>query len=135
MAALIGLALALPFTPAIANAQQKGAEKLIQLTTIKTAEDLQKIEPGDLIVMSCPKCKESWATVAEQTFKGARPQDLKTVQVHLCSKCDTKIETKGQGKQAKDVLVHSCNACGSKDVFCCVIKKGSLPTPGMSEQK
>lgn len=37
----------------VAHAQQKGAEKLVQLSAIKTVEDLQKIEPGDVIVMSC----------------------------------------------------------------------------------
>jgi hypothetical protein len=39
--------------------------------------------------------------------------------------------TKGTGKQAQNVLVHTCKTCGSKDASCCVMKKGSGPTPGM----
>ena len=134
--ASLALALAgLIFAPGVATAQQKGAEKLVQMNPIKTVQDLQAIEPGDVIVMSCPKCKESTATVVQQTFKTAHPEDLKTVQIHLCSSCNTKIVTKGHGKQAKDVLVHTCNTCGSKDAFCCVMKKGSVPTEGMTEKK
>lgn len=132
-----GLALAvvgLIGSPDTALAQQKGAEKLMQLKPVKTLEDLQSVEAGDTIVMSCPKCKESYATVVEKTFKAASPEELKTVQVHLCPSCDTKIVTKGYGKQAKDVLVHTCKMCGSKDVFCCVMKKGSQASHGM-EQK
>jgi hypothetical protein len=129
--ALVGLI----FAPGIANAQQKGAEKLMQMKPVKTVEDLQTLEPGDMIVMSCPKCKESTGTVVEKTFKTAHPEDLKTIQIHLCPSCDTKIVTKGHGKQAKDVLVHTCKTCGSKDAFCCVMKKGSSTTEGMTEKK
>jgi hypothetical protein len=129
--ALVGLILA----PGIASAQPKGAQKLIEMTTLKTAEDLQTIEPGDMIVMSCPKCKTTSATVVEKTFKAAHPEDLKTIEIHLCPSCNTKIVTKGHGKQAKDVLVHTCKTCGSKDAFCCVMKKGSVPTEGMTEKK
>ena len=126
--------VALIGSPTAALAQEKGAEKLMQLKPVKTLEDLQSVEAGDTIVMSYPKCKESYATVAEKTFKAASPQELKTVQVHLCPSCDTKIGTKGYGKQAKDVLVHTCKMCGSKDAFCCVMKKGSQASHGM-EQK
>jgi hypothetical protein len=114
-----------------ALAQQKGAEKLVQLQKVKTVQDLQSIEKGDMIVMSCPKCKDTAATVAEQTFKSATGEQLKTTTIHLCPTCSTKIVTEGNGKQAKDMLVHTCNACGSKDAFCCVIKKGSASTTGM----
>jgi len=49
--------------------------------------------------------------------------------------CDTKVVTKGQGKAAVDTLVHTCKTCGSKDVSCCVMKKGGGPTAGMEEKK
>lgn len=126
----LGMALVVGST-GTALAQQKGAERMMQLQQVKTVQDLQTIEKGDAIVMSCPKCKNSTVTVVEQTFKGSSPEQLKSVMIHLCPTCSTKIVTKGHGKQKKDVLVHTCNSCGSKDAFCCVIKKGNLPTPGM----
>ncbi len=121
--------------PARLAAQQKGAEKLMQLKPIKTVEDLQTLEPGDVITMSCPKCKDTWMTVVEKTFKTASPEELKKLKIHLCDSCDTKIVTKGVGKSAKSVLVHTCKTCGSKDAFCCVQKKGTGPTRGMEEKR
>jgi hypothetical protein len=106
--------------PASAQAQQKGAEKLLQ---VKTVQDLQSIDAGDKIVMSCPKCKDTYVTVVEKSFKGANQNELKTMKVHLCSACETKWLTKGHGKTATQVMVHTCKACGSTDVSCCVMKK------------
>jgi coenzyme F420-reducing hydrogenase gamma subunit len=131
---VLAITVALGSTGA-ALAQQKGAEKLVQLQQVKTVQDLQSVEKGDMIVMSCPKCKDTAATVVEQTFKGASPQQLKTTTIHLCPSCSTKIVTKGHGKQTTDVLVHTCNTCGSKDAFCCVIKKGSTSTQGMEHSE
>ncbi|MBK9137795.1 MAG: hypothetical protein IPM17_03380 [Verrucomicrobia bacterium] len=129
--AIIGILSA----PSTALAQQKGAEKLMQMMKpVKTAEDLQALEAGDVIAMSCPKCKNTAITVVEKTFKAVKPEELKTLQVHLCDSCETKIVTKGRGKQAQNVLVHTCKTCGSKDAFCCVQKKGSGPTPGMEKK-
>ncbi len=121
----------LAWLPSPAQAQEKGA---YLLKKIQTVEDVQQIEPGDTIVMSCPKCKDTYVQVVEKSWHNATPDQLKTVGVHLCSACDTRLVTKGTGKQAKDVLVHTCKVCGSEDAMCSVIKKGSLPTTGM-EQK
>jgi hypothetical protein len=118
-----------------AQAKGEGASKLIQFKPVKTLEDVQKIEAGDTIVMSCPKCKESYAQVVETSFKGSTSGQLKTVPIHLCDGCETKIVTKGHGKAAKDMVVHNCKSCGSKDVSCCVMKKGASATPGMEEKK
>lgn len=132
---LIGSSIALAVAafaalPNQALAQEKGAQRLMK---IQKVEDLQKLDAGDIIVMSCPKCKESYAQVVEQTYKTVKPEELKDVTLHLCSSCDTKIATSGVGKQAKDTLVHTCKTCGSEDVTCCAIKKGSLSTPGMAK--
>jgi hypothetical protein len=113
----------------------KGAEELIKLKSINTVEALQSVEAGDTIVMSCPKCKDTYATVVEKSFKGAEQDQLKIVAVHLCSACDTKIVTKGHGKSAETTLVHTCKSCGSPDVSCCVMKKSTSPTLGMEEKK
>ncbi|TAK97583.1 MAG: hypothetical protein EPO07_13035 [Verrucomicrobia bacterium] len=125
--AIAGLAL----LPSQGLAQEKGAQKLLK---IQTVEDLQKVEAGDTIVMSCPKCKDTYTQVSEKSFKGVKADESKTVVIHLCSSCETKIVTKGTGKQAKDAVVHTCKACGSEEVNCCVMKKGSGPTPGMEKK-
>ena len=130
LALVLGAAWSMP-----ASAQEKGAEKLIQLKPVKTLQDVQALQAGDLVTMSCPKCKNTAITVVEKTFKAVKPEDMKTVQMHLCDSCETKIVTKGRGKQAQNVLVHTCKACGSKDAFCCVQKKGAAPTPGMDDKK
>jgi hypothetical protein len=120
---------ALAWLPSSAQAQEmKGAQKLMK---IQTVEDVQKIDVGDTIVMSCPKCKDTYTQVAVKSQHAATPDELKTVGTHVCSSCDTKLVTKGVGKQAKDVLVHTCKMCGSEDVSCCLMKKGSGPTTGM----
>ncbi len=137
-AVVIGLALAVAgivCAPGAAFAQQKGAEKMIQLKPVRTLADLQALEPGDTIMMSCPKCKETWVTTVEKTYKAVKPEDVKTMQIHLCDACETKVVTKGHGKTAQEVLVHTCKACGSTNAFCCVQKKGAGPTPGMEEKK
>jgi Fe-S oxidoreductase len=131
----IGLALAvlgLLSAPSAALAQMKGAQRLMR---IQTVEDLQHIEAGDTIVMSCPKCKDTYIQVVDKSLKGFKVGEMKNVPVHLCDQCDTKIVTQGTGKQAKDTLVHTCKACGSEDVSCCVIKKHGGATKGMEEQK
>ena len=129
--AVVGLLCA----PLVSSAQPaKGGERLMQLPNVNTLEALQAVEAGDTIVMSCPKCKDTFTTVVEKSFKGSTGDELKTVTIHLCDACETKLVTKGHGKNAKDVLVHTCKACGSKDVSCCVMKKCASPTPGM-EQK
>jgi RNase P subunit RPR2 len=100
---------------------------------IKTSEDIGKLEPGDMIAMSCPKCKTITVTYVE-TIKGHIKEE-KATQKHLCPGCETTIKTEGRGKQAKDVVVHVCKTCGSEDAFCCVMKKGSGPTKGMEKEK
>ncbi len=44
--------------------QPKGGQKLIELNRINTVQDAQAVKPGDLIVMTCPKCKDTWVTCA-----------------------------------------------------------------------
>jgi hypothetical protein len=112
--------------------QVKGAQKLMK---IQNVEDLQKIDVGDVIVMSCPMCKDTYAEVVTKGTHAVEREELKTVGIHLCSNCDTKLVTKGQGKEAKDVLVHTCKKCGSEDVTCCVLKKGTFPASGMEDDK
>jgi hypothetical protein len=130
---ITGLAVAvLAWLPSPAQAQGKQGANLLK--KVQTVEDVQQIEAGDTIVMSCPKCKDTYVQVVEKSWHAATPDQLKTVGVHLCSSCDTKLVTKVVDKQAKETLVHTCKVCGSEDVSCCLMKKGSGSTSGM-EQK
>ena len=137
--ALVGSSLALALAAGVAwpvNVQAadqvKGAEKLM-MKPLKTSEDIAKLEPGDMVAMSCPKCKTITVTYVETT-KGHIKEE-KATQKHLCPGCATAIKTEGQGKLAKDVVKHVCQTCGSEDAFCCVLKKGSGPTKGMEKEK
>jgi hypothetical protein len=127
-AALTLAIAALAWLPSQALAQEKQATQLMK---VHTYEDLQKVDVGDTIVMTCPKCKTTYAQVVEKSFKTGSPDELKNVTIHLCSSCDTRLVTKGTGKQAQNVLVHTCKICGSENAMCCVMKKGSPPTSGM----
>lgn len=129
---LIATVAAFALLPSLTLAQEKGATKLMNL---KTVEDLQQVQAGDTILMSCPKCKDTFATVATKSLKGMQPDEIKTVVKHLCPNCTTTIQTDGTGKNAQAKLVHSCNACGSTDVTCCLMKKNGGPTAGMEDKK
>ena len=120
--------IALVCLPSQAQAQEKQATQLMK---VHTYEDLQKVDVGDTIVMTCPKCKTTYAQVVEKSFKTGTPDELKNVTIHLCSSCETKLVTKGTGKQAQNMLVHTCKTCGSENAMCCVMKKGAGQTPGM----
>jgi len=117
-----------------AQEQVKGAQKLMQLNAIKTVADAEAVQVGDMVVMSCPKCKDSWVTIVEAPTKtGAKPE-TKVMARHECPGCQHKIVTEGHGKAKTDKIVHVCKQCGSEDAFCCVMKKGSGPTPGMEKK-
>ena len=125
---LIAAIATLALLPTLGLAQEKGATKLMKLQTV---QNLQQVEAGDTIIMSCPKCKDTFATVVVKPMKGMQPDEIKTVVQHLCPTCSTTIKTVGTGKNAKDTLVHTCNACGSPKVTCCLMKKDGGKTPGM----
>lgn len=125
---------ALLLAPTLGFAQEKGGAKLLKLNAIKTVADAEAVQPGDTVVMSCPKCKDSWVTiVAPPTKTGAKPETT-TVARHECPGCEHKYVTEGHGKAKTDRLVHVCKMCGSEDAFCCVMKKGATPTAGMEKK-
>ena len=130
LAFALAVGVALPASVQAAD-QVKGAQLLMKPMTVG---DVNKLEPGDMVAMSCPKCKTVTVTYIDKTTKGAIKEE-KATQKHLCAGCETIIKTEGRGKQAKDVVVHVCKTCGSEDAFCCVMKKGSDPTKGMEKEK
>jgi len=119
---LAATALALPQT---ARAQQKGAEKLVKLNRITTPADIQSVEPGDTMVMACPKCKDVWVRVVEPTFKAASPTETHLVPEHQCPGCSSKRISQGHGKAKATRIVHVCTHCGNTDMTCSVMKKDS----------
>ena len=118
------------------NAQEKGSAKggAGQLTSkpIRNLGDLAAIQPGDMMVMSCPKCKNVSISYVEPTFKATEPKDKVRAQ-HTCPGCNTTIVVEGHGKAKKDVVKHVCMSCGSKEASCCVMKQGGEPTKGMEK--
>ena len=83
--------------------------------------------------MSCPKCKTITVAYVEATKGQVKEEKVK--QEHLCPGCRTKFETKGVGKGASQEVQHVCQKCGSQDLMCCVLKRGSGQTKGMEEKK
>jgi DNA-directed RNA polymerase subunit RPC12/RpoP len=136
---IIGCSLAAALmlaTAGTAQAQEKGSAKggaSLLLKPIKTTQDIEALQPGDAVVMSCPKCKTVTVSYVETT-KG-HIKDDKVKQEHLCPGCESKIAMKGVGKGAKGEITHVCKKCGSEEVMCCVLKKGSGPTKGMEEKR
>jgi hypothetical protein len=120
--------------PTFAFAQEKGATKLLQLKPIETVADAEAVKPGDMVVMSCPKCKDSWVTIVQAPAKQGTTPETKSALRHECPGCEHKFVSEGHGKAKTDKLVHVCKKCGSEDAFCCVMKKGTGPTPGMERQ-
>ncbi len=133
--AAAGLAVTvLAFAPALTTiqAQPKGAELLLRLHQTTTPASLNTAKHTDTAAMSCPKCKDITATVAEPTFKTAMPVETKTVTHHLCSNCATKIITTGTGKAETDEAVHTCTGCGGGNAGCCAMTNAGRSMTGMS---
>ena len=132
---LAGMAIAgMLLLPVVGTAQEKGATKLLRLNPIKTVADAEAVQGGDTVVMSCPKCKDSWVTIVEKSPKTGAAPTTTTVSRHECPGCEHKYVIEGHGKAKTSKLVHVCKNCGSEAAFCCVMKKGSGLTPGMEKK-
>lgn len=133
----VAMAVALAVTSTAIGAETRtgkgGAADLLS-KPIRTVQDIEALKPGDTIAMACPKCKTVNVTHVTKEFKGNVTQGV-PVQKHLCPGCENTFVLKGHGKAAKEIVVHKCKECGSKDAFCCVVKKDAGPTKGMVENK
>lgn len=115
-----------------AGAQEKGGEHMLKLQQLNSVQVIESVKPGDTILMSCPKCKDTWVTVVTNGSKPSVAGDKLTQTIHQCPGCETKIVSEEVGKTAKEVIKHVCKSCGSEDAQCCVMKKGTkIPTKGM----
>ena len=133
--AVAGL-MALPY---VVSAQESGsakggAGKLTELKPINTVADAEAVQAGDMVVMSCPKCKNSWVTIVTPPTKTGAKAETHVEARHDCPGCEHKYVTEGHGKMKTDKIIHVCKQCGSEDAFCCVMKKGSGSTPGMEKK-
>jgi hypothetical protein len=87
-----------------AIASEKGAELLAKRSPAPAV-----VNTGMPAAMNCAACTDSWVTVVDKGTKGPRHQ-VNNVVRHNCASCDTRIVTKGSGKTATNVAVHSCGA-------------------------
>jgi predicted RNA-binding Zn-ribbon protein involved in translation (DUF1610 family) len=102
-----------------AEVQTKGGAS--KLMNIKTVGDIEALRPGDIVVMTCPKCETVMETRIDSSPKGAGRVESK-VAVHGCPGCGAKWETVGVGKAKTDKVTHVCSHCGAKGAVCAVKK-------------
>jgi predicted RNA-binding Zn-ribbon protein involved in translation (DUF1610 family) len=93
-----------------------------KMMPLKNVSDIEALQPGDTVVMACPKCQDIIETRIERPPKGAGATETK-VAAHGCPGCGAKWETVGAGKAKTEKVTHVCSHCGSDAAFC-VVKKG-----------
>jgi hypothetical protein len=116
---IAGLAVAVALftvSATAANAQAKGASKLLQLSAPK-ATPVAIV--SDYKTISCANCKDSFVTVPDTEINGAGAKALVTggsptriVAKHLCGRCANEWVVKGHGKAKVSAPVHKCASCG-----------------------
>lgn len=122
--------LALGLSATAGLAAEKGAERLLSLTKVSTYGDLENLKAGDKFVMVCGKCQ----TVMLHTVNKDKGREIPTMTAkHLCSGCNSTIETVGHGKGKTDKVTHTCAGCGDGSVFCCSTSKDGKKTTGMDK--
>lgn len=101
-----------------------GASLTLALTLVTSAQAdvktkggatdlIKKTEPVSApaqIVMTCPKCKSEFSVKTDRFARGVTKPTV-IAEKHLCDKCGTVLKTVGQGKQAKQVALHTCASC------------------------
>jgi hypothetical protein len=92
----LALAVSLPTTSQAAD-QVKGAQKLIELSQVKTKTAAASLKQGDTVAVACAHCKAIWVSTVPE--KGA--EQLVNFQN------DNKVK---------------CPKCGSDEAFCCAGK-------------
>jgi hypothetical protein len=142
-----GIAMAIAFAawlPGNINAAEemkpmKGGEHLLMLQKVETKAQADALKPNDTLAMVCAKCKTVYVTRVKQGVKGAQvlneggqPREL--IGTHACTGCQSTLVVTGQRIDKKEILKHSCKACGDDSAFCCATKPGSAPTKGMEKE-
>ena len=128
-AAVLAIGLVSNITAAETKTGKGGASDLMS-KPLKTADDIEALQPGDTVAMACPKCKTVTVTTVTKEWKG-NVTHTTTGDKHLCPACENAFEVTGHGKAKKETVVHKCKNCGSTDAFCCTVKG---PTKGMEHK-
>ena len=113
--------LGLP-APGAALAEGKGASLLMAGTTVGTAGQPQNSTSRES-AMSCARCKDGLTSTLERTHKGMNAASVRTIPVHLCPACVTKIASVGSGKAKTDKATHTCGDTTSSSASCCMTAK------------
>ena len=110
--------------PSEAQAQKGAGAAALVGKSINAIKDIDALQPGDMVIMACPKCKTTTVSYVEDG-KGS-VKNTRTREQHQCPGCKTMIKTSGVGKQTTDQVVHTCSKCGSDLAFCCSVKKDDV---------
>jgi hypothetical protein len=135
MGAAFALAMAASL-PLAAGADQpmkpmKGGE-MMTMKPITSSADVADLKDGDMVAMACPKCKT--ITVTHINTQKGHIKTTSTGQEDLCPGCEQKFTVVGEGKDKQSVVTHVCKKCGSTDAFCCIMRKNSATTEGMTQK-
>jgi hypothetical protein len=122
LAASLAVGVLSLLAPNATLADGKGASLLMPVKTAGTVIQTPA-SASRQTAMSCPRCKDGFATVAETNPKGMRLASVKTVPVHLCSSCSTKIASVGAGKAKTDKVTHTCGDSATSQGSCCMASK------------
>ena len=130
----LAVAVSLPLAARAADEPMKPMKggEMMMMKPITSSTDVVGLKDGDMVAMACPKCKTIMVTHVN-TEKGhiktstTAPQDI-------CPGCEQKFTVVGEGKSKHNVVTHVCKKCGSTDAFCCVMRKDSAPTEGMTQK-
>jgi hypothetical protein len=109
--------------PTTGVAENKGGNQILALASRQSSETPRGQQPTVSTSVSCPKCKDSWASVVEKTGKAVQPEVRHEVQRHECSGCNDTTVTKGHGKAAATEAMHTCSLGEKQNTSCCVTKK------------
>ncbi len=134
MGAVFALAMAASL-PLAARADEpmkpmKGGE-MMMMKPITSPADVANLKDGDMVAMACPKCKTVTVTYIHRDKSHVTST---TGQEDMCPGCEQKFTVVGAGKAKHDVVTHVCKKCGSTDAFCCVMRKDSATTEGMTQK-
>lgn len=106
-------------------------QKFIQLHHVANTGAEANLKKGDAVAMVCTKCKTVlYANLNRPYNRFITPLEHR----HYCPGCKSTIATTGAGFNSKEVVRHTCSACGSDSVFCCATKRDAAPTEGMEKK-
>jgi hypothetical protein len=105
--------------PTLTLAEGKGASKLMSPSSISQVRP--QTAPSKISQMPCVRCTDGYTKVVDKSAKGMRADTMRTVAVHLCPSCQTKIVSVGAGKAKTDKVAHSCGT--TAEASCCMAAK------------